>query len=65
MWLAALKVDDFVPPTLPAGDVPKQIHLDLGVTELEPAVAEAVRLGARIAEQIPPEARQPGSDQSA
>jgi len=49
VWLTALKVADYVPPTWPDGDVPKQIHLDLAVTDLEPAVAEAVRLGARIA----------------
>jgi Glyoxalase-like domain len=47
--LSALKVSDYVAPTWPDGDVPKQIHLDLAVTELEAAVAEAERLGARIA----------------
>jgi hypothetical protein len=46
--LSALKVADYVAPTWPEGDVPKQIHLDLAVTELEAAVAEAERLGARI-----------------
>jgi glyoxalase superfamily protein len=49
VWMAALKIDDYVPPTWPEGDVPKQIHLDLDVTDLEAAVAEAERLGARIA----------------
>lgn len=49
VWLTALKVDDYVAPTWPEGDVPKQIHLDLAVTDLEAAVAEAVGLGARIA----------------
>ena len=49
VWMAALKVDDYVPPTWPSGDVPKQIHLDLGVTDLEAAVAEAEGLGARVA----------------
>ena len=49
VWLAALKVDDYVAPTWPGGDVPKQIHLDLAVTDLEAAVAEAAGLGARIA----------------
>jgi hypothetical protein len=47
--LTALKIADYVPPTWPADDVPKQIHLDLAVTELEDAVAEAERLGARVA----------------
>jgi hypothetical protein len=37
------------PPTWPADDIPKQIHLDLAVTDLQAAVAEAERLGARIA----------------
>ncbi len=49
VWLSALKVPDYVAPTWPEGDVPKQIHLDLAVTELEAAVAEAERLGGRIA----------------
>jgi hypothetical protein len=49
VWLTALKVPDYLPPTWPDGDVPKQIHLDLAVTELDAAVAEAERLGARVA----------------
>jgi Glyoxalase-like domain len=49
VWLAALKVPDYVAPTWPDGDVPKQIHLDLAVTELDAAVAAAERLGARVA----------------
>jgi hypothetical protein len=49
VWLAALKVEDYVAPTWPAAEVPKQIHLDLAVTDLDAAVAEAERLGARVA----------------
>jgi glyoxalase superfamily protein len=49
VWLTAMKVDDYVAPTWPDGDIPKQMHLDLAVTDLEPAVAEAERLGARVA----------------
>ena len=49
VWLAAMRVDDYRPPTWPEGDVPKQIHLDLGVSDLETAVAEAEQLGARQA----------------
>jgi hypothetical protein len=49
MWVAALQVEDYVPPTWPSNEVPKQIHLDLGVTDLDAAVAEAERLGATIA----------------
>jgi hypothetical protein len=51
--VAALKVDDYVPPTWPASDIPKQIHLDLAVTDLDSAVAEAERLGARQAADQP------------
>jgi Glyoxalase-like domain len=49
MWLSAMKVPDYQPPTWPAGDVPKQIHLDLAVTDLEATVEEAEQLGARSA----------------
>ena len=49
VWLSAMKIPDYEPPTWPAGDVPKQIHLDLAVTDLEARVVEAERLGARIA----------------
>jgi hypothetical protein len=49
VWLAALKVDDYVAPSWPADDPPKQIHLDLAVTELDAAVEESERLGARLA----------------
>ncbi len=53
VWMAAMKVPDYVPPTWPESDVPKQIHLDLAVTHLEAAVAEAERLGARVADFQP------------
>jgi Glyoxalase-like domain len=56
MWVAALQVEDYVPPTWPSNEVPKQIHLDLGVTDLEAAVAEAQQLGAAVAPV------QPGAD---
>ena len=48
VWLSAMKVPDYTPPTWPESDVPKQIHLDLAVTDLETAVAEAEQLGALI-----------------
>ena len=54
--LAALRVPDHRPPTWPDPEVPAQVHLDLGVSELEAAVAEAERLGAR------PTAFQPAPD---
>ena len=51
--LTALKIPDYVAPTWPDSDVPKQIHLDLAVTDLDAAAAEAERLGARIAPTQP------------
>src|ERR1035437_9808332 len=53
VWLCAVKVSDYKPPTWPEADVPKQIHLDLAVEDLETAVAQAQKLGARIAEFQP------------
>jgi len=56
--IAAMIVDDYRPPTWPEPDVPKQIHLDLGVDDLEAAVTEAIRYGATPAAVQPaPEAR--------
>jgi Glyoxalase-like domain len=49
MWVTALKVEGYEPPTWPEAEIPKQIHLDLAVTDLEAAVAEAQRLGATTA----------------
>lgn len=46
VWLATTKVDDYQPPQWPNGTVPKQLHLDLAVDDLEDAVDEALRLGA-------------------
>ncbi|GAA5199125.1 VOC family protein [Rugosimonospora acidiphila] len=51
--LAAVRVPDYQPPTWPDGSVPKQMHLDLAVDDLEQAQAEAVRLGARPADVQP------------
>ena len=51
--LVALRVEDHVPPTWPSNEVPKQVHLDLAVDDLDEAVAEAVRLGASVAEHQP------------
>lgn len=56
--IAAMRVPDYRPPTWPDGDVPKQIHLDLAVADLDAASAEAVRCGAAPASFQPaPEAR--------
>ena len=48
VWLSAMKVPDYTPPSWPADDIPKQIHLDLAVDDLDAAVAEAEALGARL-----------------
>lgn len=52
-WLATVRLPDYQPPSWPAATVPKQMHLDLAVDDLEAAQAEALRLGARLAEQQP------------
>jgi hypothetical protein len=53
--VAALRVPGYQPPTWPSGAIPKQMHLDLavGVGELDAAEAEAIRLGARRADEQP------------
>ena len=57
LWLSAVKVDDHQPPSWPDGLVPKQIHLDLSVSDLEAAESEAIRLGASKAALQPGEGR--------
>jgi hypothetical protein len=52
-WLAAVQIPDYQPPSWPDSHVPKQIHLDLAVDDLEQAQAEALRLGARLASEQP------------
>ncbi|MFC9789093.1 VOC family protein [Rhodococcus sp. NPDC127528] len=47
--LTAIRVADYRAPSWPDSAVPKQIHLDLVVDDLDSASAEAVRLGARVA----------------
>jgi hypothetical protein len=53
LWLSAMRIPDYRPPTWPSNDVPKQIHLNLAVDDLEGATAEAIRLGARSAVNQP------------
>ena len=49
--------EDYVAPVWPAssGDQRTMMHLDIEVTELDDAVADAVSLGARVAEFQPQE----------
>jgi len=51
--LAALRVPDYQPPTWPSSAIPKQLHIDLSVGDLDAAEAEAERLGARRASEQP------------
>jgi hypothetical protein len=53
VWLTALRVANYTPPTWPSDDVPKQMHLDLAVTDLDEAAVEAERHGARPASEQP------------
>ncbi|HVC68149.1 MAG TPA: VOC family protein [Acidimicrobiales bacterium] len=53
MWLAATRVEEYVPPTWPEGPAPKQLHLDLAVDDLDEAEERAVSLGAVRAETQP------------
>ncbi|WP_436536093.1 VOC family protein [Actinoplanes sp. HUAS TT8] len=47
-WIAAMRVADHRLPTWGDAAVPKQMHIDLSVDDLDEAEAEAVRLGARL-----------------
>jgi hypothetical protein len=53
IWIGAVRVPDYTPPTWPGGATPKHMHLDLAVQDLEQAEAEALRLGARKADHQP------------
>jgi hypothetical protein len=53
IWLGAVRVPDYTPPTWPAGPTPKHMHLDLAVQDLDQAEAEALRLGAHRADHQP------------
>ncbi|HEX6356594.1 VOC family protein [Actinophytocola sp.] len=53
IMVGTVRVPDYTPPTWPDGSTPKQLHLDLAVRDLEEAEAEALRLGARKAEEQP------------
>ncbi|WP_405132981.1 VOC family protein [Nocardia sp. NBC_01388] len=49
MILTAIRVPNYHPPSWPDEGTPKQVHLDLAVTDLDSAQEAAVRLGARLA----------------
>lgn len=49
VWLAAVKVEGYRAPDWPDASVPKQLHLDVAVTDLDAATAAATALGATVA----------------
>jgi hypothetical protein len=51
--LTVQRVADHQPPSWPSGEVPKQLHLELAVDELDASEAAAVALGATKAETQP------------
>ncbi len=51
--LTVQRVTDHQPPSWPGGDVPKQLHLELAVDELDAAEAAALALGATQADVQP------------
>lgn len=46
LWLSAVRIDDYRPPTWPSGELPKEIHMDLAVEDLLRGEAEILALGA-------------------
>ena len=46
LLLTAMRVENYVAPTWPAGSVPKQVHVDLEIDDLAHAERRAVSLGA-------------------
>jgi glyoxalase superfamily protein len=53
VWISAMEVPDYEPPTWPGNEVPKQIHLDLAVDDLESSTHAALELGATLSETQP------------
>ena len=53
LWLTAVKVDNYQAPTWPGDDTPKQMHLDLAVSDLAEAEREVLALGATKATTQP------------
>jgi hypothetical protein len=53
LWLTAVKVENYQPPTWPGDMTPKQIHLDLAVSDLAAGEREVLALGATKSETQP------------
>lgn len=46
LWMSAVAIDDYRPPTWPSDETPKQIHLDLAVQDLAEGERFVLELGA-------------------
>ncbi|NLJ54734.1 MAG: VOC family protein [Intrasporangiaceae bacterium] len=53
--LSFQRVADYVAPTWPTGSHPQQMHLDLGVDDIDAAEPAVLALGGRVAEEQPSE----------
>jgi catechol 2,3-dioxygenase-like lactoylglutathione lyase family enzyme len=55
VFMVFQQADDYVPPVWPPADGRQRpmMHLDIEVTDLDAAVADAVELGARLADHQP------------
>src|SRR5262245_35506291 len=53
IWLTIHRVADYQRPTWPNSDVPKQMHFDFDVDDLDVAQSEAIEAGASLAETQP------------
>lgn len=51
--VACQRIDHYVPPTWPNGDVPTQAHIDIAVADLEDGEQAVLELGARKADVQP------------
>lgn len=58
LFLGAVRVEDYRPPTWPSAERSQQLHLDLAVASLDDAEKDALRLGASK------EVEQPSPDRS-
>lgn len=53
VWLTAVTVESYEPPTWPGDETPKQMHLDLAVKDLGAGEREVLDLGATRCEVQP------------
>jgi catechol-2,3-dioxygenase len=53
LWLLIHKVEDYKPPTWPAADVPKQMHFEFLVDDLDDTEAQLHQLGATTCQHQP------------